>query len=161
MCRCCQFLRWPPQHSVCVLVVRRFSGTVARKHGFHSVGFWLQRLGWIKSVRCGVQTGDLVVGSESAFSMDKLHHKDTVLVWNVSRRDFLCYSEAGPVLVLFLCLRVDSLSPLFFCLSTAPQASCLCALVIVLCLLWLDSISLCHVTAVLCLVLSSFVTSCW
>ena len=98
------------QHSVFVLVVRRFSGTVARKHGFHSVGFWLQRLGWIKSVRCGWQTGDLVVGSESAFSMDKLHHKDTVLVWNVSRRDFLCYSQAFParvthVLVLFLSAR--------------------------------------------------------
>ena len=38
---------------------------------------WLQRLSWIESVHCVWQTGDLVVGSELAFSVDKLHHKDT------------------------------------------------------------------------------------
>ena len=115
--------------------------SAARKHGFLSVGFWLQRLSWIKSVRCVWQTGDLVVGSESAFSVDKLHHKDTVLVWVVSRRDFLCYSQAGParvshVLVLFLCLRVGSLSPLFICSSdctpgTVSLSPCICSLSVV------------------------------
>ena len=117
--RCCQFLRWPP-HTVFLL---GWSGdfqapSVTRKHGFRSVGFRLQLLSWVKSVHCVWQTADLVVGSESEFWEDKLHHKDTVLVWDVSRRDFLCYSQAGParvsnVLVLFLCLRIGSLSPLF------------------------------------------------
>ena len=69
-----------------------------------------------------------MVGSESALSVDELHHKDTVLVGNVSRHDFLCYSQAGRarvtlVLVLFLCLRVGSLSPLFICLSDCTAGS--------------------------------------
>ena len=100
MCRYCQFLRWPPNTVFLFWWPGDFQApSPARKHGFHSVGFWLQRLSWIKSVRCVRQTGDLVVGSESAFSMDKLHHKDTVLVWDVSKRDFLCYSQAGPARV--------------------------------------------------------------
>ena len=109
MCRYCQFLRWPPNTVFLFWWSGDFQApSAARKHGFRSVGF----------LAATAETGDLVVGSESAFSMDKLHHKDTVLVWDVSRRDFLCYSQAGParvssVLVLCLCLRIGSLSLLF------------------------------------------------
>ena len=115
--------------------------SAARDQGFHPVGFRLQMLSWVKFVRCVWQTGDLVVDSESAFSVDKLHHKDTVSVWVVSRRNFLCYFQAGPasvshVLVLFLCLRVGSLSPFFLICSSDCTA------------LWPDRISLCHVTAI-------------
>ena len=79
------------QHSVFVLVVRRFSGTVGREGaGFPRRRLFAATLSWIKSVRYVWQIGDLVVDSESAFSVDKLHHKGTVLVANVSRRDFLC-----------------------------------------------------------------------
>ena len=125
----CQFLRWPPNTVFLFWWSGDFQApSAAREQAFHPVGFWLQRLSWIKSVRYVWQIGGLVVGSESAFSVDKMHHKDTVLVGNVSRRDFLCYSQAGParvlsVLVLFLCLRVGSLSPLFICLSDCTPGS--------------------------------------
>ena len=115
--------------------------SAARDQGFHSVGFWLQVLSWVKFVRCVWQTGDLVVDFESAFLLDKRHHKDTVSVWVVSRRDFLCYSQAGPasvshVLVLFLCLPVGSLSPLVIYSSdcttgTVSLSPCICSLSVV------------------------------
>ena len=54
--------------------------SAARDQGFHPVGFWLQRLSWVKSVRYMWQIGDLVDGSMSPFSVDKLHYKDAVSV---------------------------------------------------------------------------------
>ena len=105
-------------------------------------------------MRCVWQTRDLVDGSESAFSMDKLHHKDTVLVWDVSRRDFLCYSQAGParvsnVLVLFLCLRISSLSPLFHLFVRLHPWLCVSVpLYVIFVCCGRNRISLCHVTAV-------------
>ena len=119
-----------------VSLVRRFSGTVSREgSGLPPCRFWLQKLSWVNFARCVRQTGDLVVDFELAFSLDKLRHKVTVSVWVVSRRDFLCYSEAGPacvshVLVRFHCLRVGSLSPLFIyssdCIPGTGSRSPLC-----------------------------------
>ena len=140
--------------------------SAARKHGFHSVGFWLQRLGWIKSVRCVWQTGDLVVGSESAFSMGKLHHKDTVLVWDVSRRDFLCYSQASParvsnVLVLFLRLRIGSLSPLFHLFVRMHPWLCVSVPLYLIFVCCGRTVFPCAtLPRFLCLVLSSLIPSC-
>ena len=113
------------QLSAFVFVVRRFSGTVGKE------GADLPPRRFLAGTAELGQHRDFVVGSESAFSVDKLNHKDTVLVGNVSRRDFLCYSQAGPasvthVLVLFLCLRVGSLSPLFICLSDCTPSVSLC-----------------------------------
>ena len=59
-------------HSVFVLMVKRFSGTVGREKAWLPLRrFLAATAGWIKSVRCVWQTGDLVAGSESAFSVDK------------------------------------------------------------------------------------------
>ena len=98
------------------------------------------------------QIGDLMVGSESAFSVDKLHHTDA-LSWErlKARRPLLlsgspckshaCWSSFS-VCALVLSRLCSSVCP------TAPLAPCLCALVFDLRMLLLDRISLCHVTAV-------------
>ena len=98
-------------------------------------------------VRYVWQIGDLVVGSVSPFSVDKLHYKDTVSVGvcqgatSSATPDRPCKSLAcvGPLVAL---------SPLSFVCPTAPLVPCLSALVVGLCLLWPGRICLCRVAAV-------------
>ena len=94
--------------------------SAARKHGFHSVGVWLQRLSWIKSVRCVWQTGDFVDGSELAFSMDKLHHKDTVLVWDVSEARLPLLLPGRP------CKSLECVGPLSVCALVLSRLCFIC-----------------------------------